>query len=258
MTRLMYKIVFIYFYSFNISSLIRKTRFMPQLSLSLRLLLLCGCLFLLFWCRNTTPEACYTSRGCTEGSCSLISNLVLFILSTHELGPGLGWALLIESSALSPRAKHSSVIERGSWWILVRDIISFFLVICKEVKELLVSADLNDSDLKIIPRLGENLLDIALMKAKCLLMNVSTIWTQERAKRNVAMRAAIPLAVDTEGIVTIILNLSLEVGTGLWRLWVTIHGRRAGWGCCHEIGLNHSWVSSWWWASVCHLFTFLK
>ena len=77
------------------------------------------------------------------------------------------------------------------------------------------------------------------MESKCLLVNFRAIRTQERAKRNVAMGAAIPLAVDTEGVVAVILNLSLEIGTGFRRLRVPMHSWWAWWGRCHESGLNH-------------------
>lgn len=121
----------------------------------------------------------------------------------------------------------------------MRDVITLLLVLGKEIKEFLVATNLNDPDLECIPRLCKNLLDVALMESKCLLVNFRAIRTQERAKRNVAMGAAIPLAVDAEGVVAVILNLSLEISTGIRRLRVSMHSWWAWWGRSHESGLNH-------------------
>ena len=93
------------------------------------------------------------------------------------------------------------------------------------------------------------------MERKSLLVNLRTVRAQKCPERDVAVRGAIPLAVNAVSVVAIVVDLPLEVGADLWRLGVSHHSWGARWRRRHERLLIHRRVRCrCLWACFCHPF----
>ena len=99
----------------------------------------------------------------------------MLVLFTDGFSPILGWALLVEAYAASPRTQHPPVIQGGRCRVFMSDVITLILILLKEVKEAFIAANLYDAHLKCIPTFCKYLLNVALMVGIGLLVNQSAV-----------------------------------------------------------------------------------
>ena len=99
------------------------------------------------------------------------------------------------------------------------------MVVGKEVKEAFVTADFDASKLESVPAFSKHLLDVSFIHIVDLSVLMGAVGAQERPEPNVAVRRAIPLAVDAERIEFITLDQSLEEITDFLCLWISKHRR---------------------------------
>lgn len=203
-----------------------------------------GC-FLFGW-GHASPQWGYSCCRALVRRWCLVRDLVFFVFLGNEFGPVLGGSFLFEFHSPGPRAQHASVVKSCTARVLILDTSSFHLIVLQEIEKAFVAAHLNDSDLEGVPALWENLFDIALVSCESPLVHHSAVWAKECAEGDVAVGGPVSLAVDTESIVAVILDLRLEEGACLRRLWITRHRRRT-WGhhCRKSRRLHHCGVCCW-------------
>ena len=118
--------------------------------------------------------------------------------------------------------------------VLIRDGVPLLLVLGKEIEKALVPANLDYSDLVRVPALREHLFDVAFVESKILFMYVRTVRAKEGSEGNVAVGGAIPLTVDAEGVVAIVLDLPLQECAYFLRLGISHHCGLARWSRGHK------------------------
>ena len=100
----------------------------------------------------------------------------------------------------SRKAEVSSVVECRGCLILFQNWFAFLAIFAHKLIELLVAAQEYSLQLKLVPTLFKDRLDVGLVHREISKVEVGAVLADKDTKCDVGMRAPVFLAVDTKGV----------------------------------------------------------